>query len=220
MLTVLAWGFNRVCNACEQVVSPSLLCTVSIWLLWPFKSVLRFQGVCSIWSHNPLSPHLCHLFVYVCMLFLLQWFKLLQSLVLNFARREGLATYWAGDKCLCSMNDVCVSVSTYCVMYIHVRCVCLLKGSHSLHQLLQVAYDLFCLVYIQLFKHFVFCFSGEGTSLFIWWAEVLQSGQGQWNHLLKGILFLWVCQARDNGRGESVFLLFPFIVLSSDWNPH
>ena len=75
--------------------------------------------MCSIWSHNPLSPHLCHLFVYVCMLFLLQWFKSLQSLVLNFARREGLATYWAGDKCLCSMNGVCVSVSTYCVMYIH-----------------------------------------------------------------------------------------------------
>ena len=66
------------------------------------------------------SPHLHHLFLYVCMLFLLQWFKSLQFLVLNFARREGLATYWAGNKCLCSMNHVCVSVSAQCIMYIHV----------------------------------------------------------------------------------------------------
>lgn len=136
-----------------------------------FRICLKVSGGCALFGVNPLSPHLCHLFVYVCMLFLLQWFKLLQSLVLNFARREGLATYWAGDKCLCSMNDVCVSVSTYCVMYIHVRCVCLLKGSrHSLHQLLQVAYDLSCLVYIQLFKH---------TSFFVFQVKELLSSFGE-----------------------------------------
>lgn len=69
------------------------------------------------------------------------------------------------------MNDVCVSVSTYCVMYIHVRCVCLLKGSrHSLHQLLQVAYDLFCFVYIQLFKH---------SSFFVFQVKELLSSFGE-----------------------------------------